>query len=90
MTLPTVTTVSETGINLAQFRNSGQQPLLTCDTLNSTCSPQTKPRPQRYPFPASVSTPCKKILLSGRKLVYLSLLLGTLCIVSQAAPKCFK
>lgn len=49
MTLPTVTTVSEIGINLAQFRNSGQQPLLTCDTLNSSCSLGTNPRPSATP-----------------------------------------
>lgn len=86
MTLPTVTTVSKIGINLAQFRNSGQQPLLTCDTLNSSCFPQTSPCPQCYPFPVAISMSCKKILLSGRKMAHLSRLLGTLCIISEAAP----
>lgn len=61
MTLPTVTTVSEIGINLAAFRNSGQQLLSTCDTRNSTWSPHTNP--QCYPFPMAISTPDKKDFL---------------------------
>ena len=60
MTLPTVTTVSQIGTSLAPFRDSRQRPLLTCDTLHSSCSPQTNPRPQRYPFPMAISVPCKK------------------------------
>lgn len=39
MMLPTVTTASEIGINLAQFGNSGQQPLLAPDTPNRRCPP---------------------------------------------------
>lgn len=68
MTLPTVTTVSEIGINLAQFRNSEEQPLLAGDTLNFSCFTPLLPSgapmaPQGYLF---LGLP-KKTLLSGRK-----------------------
>lgn len=43
MMLPTVATASETGIKLAQFGNSGQQPLLAPDTPNGS-RPSLAPR----------------------------------------------
>lgn len=83
MTLPTVTTVSEIGVNLAQFRNSGEQPLLPGDTLNSsTCSPHATPPSPVLPLRHGYFHTWPKRLSSLVGKLFISVVCMALCVES--------